>query len=85
MRVSADPPVGRRVVNAKGLVVAPGFVDLHQHGQDLDSGRAKAFDGVTTELEMAISVPASRALQASVTLVEALGGGRDAEKLPALP
>jgi N-acyl-D-aspartate/D-glutamate deacylase len=57
MRVSADPLAGGRVINARGLVVAPGFVDLHQHGQDLDSGRVKAFDGVTTALEMEIGVP----------------------------
>jgi N-acyl-D-aspartate/D-glutamate deacylase len=58
VRVSADPLVGgRRAINAKGLVVAPGFVDLHQHGQDADSGRVKAFDGVTTALEMEIGVP----------------------------
>jgi N-acyl-D-aspartate/D-glutamate deacylase len=56
-RISADPLVGGRVVNAKGLVVAPGFIDLHQHGQDSDSGRVKAFDGVTTALEMEIGVP----------------------------
>ena len=53
-RVSADALTGKRVLNAKGLVVSPGFVDLHQHGQDLDSGRVKAFDGVTTALEMEI-------------------------------
>jgi len=46
-RISAEPMVGTRVLNAKGLVVAPGFIDLHQHGQDAESGRVKAFDGVT--------------------------------------
>jgi N-acyl-D-aspartate/D-glutamate deacylase len=56
-RISAEPMVGTRVLNAKGLVVAPGFIDLHQHGQDADSGRVKAFDGVTTALEMEIGVP----------------------------
>ncbi len=55
-RVSAEPLTGERVVSAKGLVVAPGFIDLHQHGQDNDSGRVKAFDGVTTALEMEIGV-----------------------------
>jgi N-acyl-D-aspartate/D-glutamate deacylase len=55
--ISADPLKGVRVLNAKGLIVAPGFVDLHQHGQDVDSGRVKAFDGVTTALEMEIGVP----------------------------
>ncbi len=56
-RISAEPLVGKRVLSAKGFVVAPGFVDLHQHGQDNDSGRVKAFDGVTTALELEIGVP----------------------------
>ena len=41
-------------MHAAGLVVAPGFIDLHQHGQDLASERVKAFDGVTTRSEMEI-------------------------------
>ena len=45
---------GQRVIHAAGLVVAPGFIDLHQHAQDLASQRVKAFDGVTTALEMEI-------------------------------
>jgi len=56
-RVSSEPLNGRRVVRGAGLVVAPGFIDLHQHGQDPESQRVKAFDGVTTALEMEIGVP----------------------------
>jgi len=57
VRIATEALVGTRVLHAQGLVVAPGFVDLHQHAQDLDSGRLKAFDGVTTALEMEIGVP----------------------------
>ena len=56
-RISATPLSGRRVIHATGLVVAPGFIDLHQHAQDLASQRVKAFDGVTTALEMEIGAP----------------------------
>jgi N-acyl-D-aspartate/D-glutamate deacylase len=65
VRISAGRLAGERVVTAKGLVVAPGFIDLHQHGQELDSGRVKAFDGVTTALEMEIGVPDVAAFLAS--------------------
>ena len=56
-RISQSPLSGRRTVRASGLVVAPGFIDLHQHGQDVPSERLKAFDGVTTALEMEIGAP----------------------------
>lgn len=56
VRISAEPLTGSRTVDARGLVVAPGFIDLHQHGQDEASGVLKAFDGVTSGLEMEIGV-----------------------------
>ena len=55
--VSPEALSGRRVLDVSGLVVAPGFIDLHQHGQDLASQRVKALDGVTTALELEIGVP----------------------------
>ncbi len=57
VRISPEALSGRRVLHAGGLVVAPGFIDLHQHGQDLESQRVKALDGVTTALEMEIGAP----------------------------
>ena len=56
-RVTPEALSGRRVVHAAGLVVAPGFIDLHQHGQELESQRVKALDGVTTALELGVGAP----------------------------
>ena len=57
VRISSESLNGLRVVHAGGLVIAPGFIDLHQHGQDLASQRVKALDGVTTALELEIGAP----------------------------
>ena len=54
--VSETPLSGRTVVDAKGLVVAPGFIDLHSHGQTPENYRYKARDGVTTALELEVGV-----------------------------
>src|SRR3989441_4069011 len=43
---------GRDTIDARGLVVAPGFVDLHAHGQTAETYRFYALDGVTTALEL---------------------------------
>ena len=54
--ISATPINGRAVVDVRGLVVAPGFIDLHSHGQDAENYAFKAHDGVTTALELEIGV-----------------------------
>src|SRR5471032_2729579 len=50
--ISQMPLHGRATIEAKGLVVAPGFIDLHSHGQTPENYRFKARDGVTMALEM---------------------------------
>ena len=52
--ISKTPLKGKTVIDAKDLVVAPGFVDLHQHGQGPEDYPYKAMDGVTTALELEV-------------------------------
>ena len=50
--ISTNTLCGRTTIDARGLVVSPGFIDLHQHGQDQENYQYKAMDGVTTALEL---------------------------------
>jgi hypothetical protein len=43
---------GRTEVNLDGLVLAPGFIDLHSHCRDYASRALQVCDGVTTALEL---------------------------------
>ena len=45
-------PARRTAGGRRGLVVCPGFVDLHSHGQAIPEQRLQALDGVTTALEL---------------------------------
>jgi N-acyl-D-aspartate/D-glutamate deacylase len=50
--ITTDAIRGRDTIDARGLVVAPGFIDLHAHGQTAETYRYYALDGVTTALEL---------------------------------
>jgi dihydroorotase len=50
--VSSDSLAGKQTIEARGMVVAPGFIDLHEHGQEARNYQFQAHDGVTTSLEL---------------------------------
>ncbi len=51
-QVSSEPLKGKEIINVSGLVVCPGFIDLHVHGRSNKEQEYKLHDGVTTMLEL---------------------------------
>ena len=55
--ITTQPITGKQTIDAKNRVVAPGFIDLHAHGQSPEANEYQAHDGVTTALELEVGVP----------------------------
>ena len=54
--ISEDPLSGKEETDVTGMIVSPGFIDLHCHSQNIPSNRMQAFDGVCTALELEAGV-----------------------------
>ena len=51
---------GRETIKAKGLVVAPGFIDTHYHAVDIFATKMALRDGVTTGMDLELPKAARR-------------------------
>lgn len=51
-QISSEPLQGKETLNVSGLVVAPGFIDLHVHGRSNVEQEYQLHDGITTALEL---------------------------------
>ena len=50
--VSEQPLRGTKIIDAAGLVVAPGFIDVHSHTPTLLGQQVNLLDGITTQLDL---------------------------------
>ena len=52
IRISIARLEGNRRIDAKGLVVSPGFIDIHSHTPTRMGEHLSILDGITTQLNL---------------------------------
>ena len=50
--ITNQPLKGKETIDVNGLVVAPGFIDMHVHGRSNKEQEFQLHDGLTTTLEL---------------------------------
>jgi N-acyl-D-aspartate/D-glutamate deacylase len=81
--ISETPLTGTRVVDAANHVVAPGFIDLHEHGQQEESYRMMVRDGVTSAFELEVGTGDVAAWYAARQAGQIVNFGVSAGHIPA--
>ncbi|MEQ8364021.1 MAG: amidohydrolase family protein [Cyclobacteriaceae bacterium] len=57
VEISSTPLTGKENIDVSGLVVSPGFIDLHVHGMTNVEQEYQAYDGVTSAFELEGGIP----------------------------
>src|SRR5699024_8324060 len=82
VHVGPETIPAERSIDAEGLVVSPGFIDLHSHAQNQVGHLLQAFDGVTTSLELECgATPLHHSLNAAESAGRSLNYGYSASWL----
>lgn len=81
--LSETPLQGTRAIDATNHVVAPGFIDLHEHGQQEESYAMMVRDGVTSAFELEVGTADVKAWYAARQAGQIVNHGASVGHIPA--